>query len=62
MSTAIVAFAAALAPGSDREGAAYLANLAAGIKVGKRGTTTVTVKEIQGHLPKARLDLLAMRE
>jgi D-beta-D-heptose 7-phosphate kinase/D-beta-D-heptose 1-phosphate adenosyltransferase len=44
--TAIATFAAALASGSDRESAAHLANLAAGIKVGKRGTACVSSKEL----------------
>lgn len=44
--TAIAAFAAALASGSDRESAAHLANLAAGIKVGKRGTACVSSMEL----------------
>jgi D-beta-D-heptose 7-phosphate kinase / D-beta-D-heptose 1-phosphate adenosyltransferase len=44
--TALAAFAAALASGSDRETAAHLANLAAGIKVGKRGTASVSSTEL----------------
>jgi D-beta-D-heptose 7-phosphate kinase/D-beta-D-heptose 1-phosphate adenosyltransferase len=48
--TAIAAFAAALASGSNRESAAHLANLAAGIKVGKRGTAAVTAREIQEQI------------
>jgi D-beta-D-heptose 7-phosphate kinase/D-beta-D-heptose 1-phosphate adenosyltransferase len=48
--TAIAAFAAAMAGGSDRETAAHLANLAAGVVVGKRGTASVTVEEIEARL------------
>jgi len=48
--TAIAAFAAAVASGADRETAAHLANAAAGIVVGKRGTATVTLDELQDHL------------
>ena len=45
--TVIATFAAALAAGSDRNCAAHLANLAAGIKVGKRGTACVSSAELQ---------------
>jgi D-beta-D-heptose 7-phosphate kinase/D-beta-D-heptose 1-phosphate adenosyltransferase len=45
--TAIAAFAAAVASGSDLESAAHLANVTAGIKVGKRGTATVSLEEIR---------------
>ncbi len=48
--TAIAAFAAALAAGSDVEIAVRLANIAAGIKVSKRGTATVSVEEIRQSL------------
>lgn len=49
--TAIAAFAAAVALGAERGTAAQLANLAAGVVVGKRGTATVTVEEIRALLP-----------
>jgi D-beta-D-heptose 7-phosphate kinase / D-beta-D-heptose 1-phosphate adenosyltransferase len=45
--TAIAAFAAAIAAGSDLESASHLANVAAGIKVGKRGTVSVSTEEIR---------------
>jgi D-beta-D-heptose 7-phosphate kinase / D-beta-D-heptose 1-phosphate adenosyltransferase len=45
--TAIAAFAAAVASGSDLETAARVANIAAGIKVGKRGTASVSLDEIR---------------
>jgi D-beta-D-heptose 7-phosphate kinase/D-beta-D-heptose 1-phosphate adenosyltransferase len=45
--TAIAAFAAAVASGSDFETAARVANIAAGIKVGKRGTASVSLEEIR---------------
>jgi rfaE bifunctional protein kinase chain/domain len=45
--TAIAIFAAAIAAGADRKSAANLANLAAGIKVGKRGTACVSSVELQ---------------
>jgi D-beta-D-heptose 7-phosphate kinase/D-beta-D-heptose 1-phosphate adenosyltransferase len=48
--TAIAAFAAAVASGSDLETAARLANVTAGIKVGKRGTASVSVEEIRMSL------------
>ena len=48
--TAIAAFAAALASGSDLESAAHLANITAGIKVGKRGTASISVEEIRSAL------------
>jgi rfaE bifunctional protein kinase chain/domain len=44
--TALSVFALALAAGATRSQAAQLANVAAGIVVGKRGTTCVTVEEI----------------
>jgi D-beta-D-heptose 7-phosphate kinase/D-beta-D-heptose 1-phosphate adenosyltransferase len=53
--TAIAAFAAALAAGADRESAAHLANVAAGIVVGKRGTAVATIEEIQDHLTEQEL-------
>jgi rfaE bifunctional protein kinase chain/domain len=52
--TAIAAFSAALASGADLDSAAELANLGAGIKVGKRGTACVDVEEILASLPQAR--------
>jgi D-beta-D-heptose 7-phosphate kinase/D-beta-D-heptose 1-phosphate adenosyltransferase len=48
--TAIAAFAAAVASGSDLENAAHLANVTAGIKVGKRGTASVSLEEIRTSL------------
>jgi rfaE bifunctional protein kinase chain/domain len=44
--TALAAFAAAIAAGASREVAAHLANIAAGVVVGKRGTAIVTTDEI----------------
>lgn len=49
--TAIATFVAALAAGVDRVTAAHLANVAAGVVVGKRGTSSATLKEILAHLP-----------
>ena len=48
--TALAAFAAAIASGADRETAAHLANVAAGVVVGKHGTATAGLEEIQDHL------------
>jgi D-beta-D-heptose 7-phosphate kinase/D-beta-D-heptose 1-phosphate adenosyltransferase len=48
--TAVATFAAAIAAGADRETAVRLANIAAGIKVGKRGTATVNVEEMHKRL------------
>jgi D-beta-D-heptose 7-phosphate kinase / D-beta-D-heptose 1-phosphate adenosyltransferase len=48
--TAIAAFATAVASGADLETAARLANVFAGIKVGKRGTATVSLEEIRQSL------------
>jgi D-beta-D-heptose 7-phosphate kinase/D-beta-D-heptose 1-phosphate adenosyltransferase len=45
--TAIAAFAAAVACGASFGAAAELANLTAGIKVGKRGTASVSIEEIR---------------
>jgi D-beta-D-heptose 7-phosphate kinase/D-beta-D-heptose 1-phosphate adenosyltransferase len=45
--TAIAAFAAAVASGASFGDAAELANVTAGIKVGKRGTASVSVEEIR---------------
>lgn len=44
--TAIAAFAAAVAAGAELQFASHIANVAAGIVVGKRGTATVTIEEI----------------
>ena len=54
--TAIAAFALAIASGADRESAVHLANHAAGVVVGKRGTATVTIDEIRAQLPKGSGD------
>jgi rfaE bifunctional protein kinase chain/domain len=45
--TAIATFAAAIAAGCDRTTAVGLANLCAGIKVGKRGTARVSLEELE---------------
>jgi len=47
--TAIAAFAASVASGASFETAAYLANVAAGIVVGKHGTATAAIEEIRSH-------------
>ena len=51
--TVISVLSLALASGSAIEDAALLANLAAGIEVGKRGTATVSVKEIREAMKQA---------
>ena len=48
--TALAAFGAGIAAGASREAAAHLANIAAGIVVGKPGTAIVTKEEIVEHL------------
>jgi D-beta-D-heptose 7-phosphate kinase/D-beta-D-heptose 1-phosphate adenosyltransferase len=48
--TALAAFAAAIAAGAPCEAAARLANISAGVVVGKRGTAIVTPEEILEHL------------
>jgi rfaE bifunctional protein kinase chain/domain len=53
--TAIAAFTAAVASGSDLGSAAQLANLSAGIKVGKRGTACVALEEIRASLNAVRI-------
>ena len=53
--TATATFAAALASGSDRDTAARLANLAASIKVGKRGTACVSAEELIECIGQERL-------
>lgn len=45
--SALAAFSAAIASGSERESAAHFANIAAGIVVGRSGTATVTLEEIR---------------
>ena len=52
--TAIAAFSAAVASGADLGTAAQLANLSAGIKVGKRGTACVDLEEIRASLKEVR--------
>jgi rfaE bifunctional protein kinase chain/domain len=52
--TAIAAFSAAVAAGADLGTAAQLANLSAGIKVGKRGTACVDLEEIRTSLKEVR--------
>lgn len=53
--TEIGAFAGAIASGADWDNAGLLANVAAGAKVGKRGTAAVTMQEIYGKLPKDKV-------
>jgi rfaE bifunctional protein kinase chain/domain len=53
--TAIAAFTAAVASGADLGSAAQLANLSAGIKVGKRGTACVDLDEIRASLNAVRI-------
>lgn len=48
--TALAAFAAGIAAGATREIAAHLANISAGVVVGKRGTATVTKDEILEYM------------
>jgi D-beta-D-heptose 7-phosphate kinase/D-beta-D-heptose 1-phosphate adenosyltransferase len=48
--TAVSVFTLAVAAGADRETAARLANVAAGIVVGKRGTASVTIQEIHERM------------
>jgi D-beta-D-heptose 7-phosphate kinase/D-beta-D-heptose 1-phosphate adenosyltransferase len=48
--TVIGSFALALAAGADRASAATIANAAAGVVVGKRGTARLTVEELSGAL------------
>jgi D-beta-D-heptose 7-phosphate kinase / D-beta-D-heptose 1-phosphate adenosyltransferase len=48
--TAIAAFAAGVASGWDLQSSAQLANITAGIKVGKRGTASVSLGEIRQAL------------
>jgi bifunctional ADP-heptose synthase (sugar kinase/adenylyltransferase) len=51
--TVIAAFTAALAAGASAEDAAHLATYAGGIVVMKRGTATVSQKELLGALEQA---------
>lgn len=48
--TALATFAAGIAAGATREAAAYLANISAGVVVGKRGTAIVTKDEILEYM------------
>ena len=48
--TAIATFAVAVASQCDRKSAVALANLAAGIKVGKRGSASVQIRELEQYL------------
>jgi D-beta-D-heptose 7-phosphate kinase/D-beta-D-heptose 1-phosphate adenosyltransferase len=52
--TAIAAFSVAVTSGADLGSAAQLANLSAGIKVGKRGTACVDLEEIRASLTEVR--------
>lgn len=53
--TVIAVLTLALTSGANVDEAAILANLAAGVEVGKRGTATVTAEEITQALEQARL-------
>jgi rfaE bifunctional protein kinase chain/domain len=57
--TALAVFALGLAAGAARSQAAQLANITAGIVVGKRGTACVTVQEILERIIGAGIDLPA---
>jgi rfaE bifunctional protein kinase chain/domain len=57
--TALAVFALCLAAGATRSHAAQLANVTAGIVVGKRGTACVTVEEILERIVEPRKDLSA---
>jgi D-beta-D-heptose 7-phosphate kinase/D-beta-D-heptose 1-phosphate adenosyltransferase len=57
--TALAVFALGLAAGATRSQAAQLANITAGIVVGKRGTACVTVQEILERIIDAGKDLPA---
>jgi D-beta-D-heptose 7-phosphate kinase/D-beta-D-heptose 1-phosphate adenosyltransferase len=48
--TALAAFSAGIAAGASRESAAHLANISAGVVVGKRGTAIATKDEILEYL------------
>jgi D-beta-D-heptose 7-phosphate kinase/D-beta-D-heptose 1-phosphate adenosyltransferase len=52
--TVIASFALALASGAERTAAAAIANAAAGVVVGKRGTATLTLEELRGALFRAQ--------
>lgn len=54
--TAIAAFTMAVASGADCQSAAELANHAAGVVVGKRGTASITVEEIRARLPEVSMN------
>ena len=53
--TALSAFAAGVAAGASWESAAHLANVAAGVVVGKHGTAIVTPEEILEHIRESEL-------
>jgi len=50
--TVVATIALAIASGSDLKSAAFLANIAAGIKVGKIGTASVSIEEIKREIEK----------
>lgn len=55
--TALSVFAVAIAAGAERSDAACIANVAAGIVVGKRGTACVTAEEILERIVEPEKDL-----
>ncbi len=55
--TALAAFSAGIAAGATREAAAHLANVAAGVVVGKHGTAIVTTEEIMEHFGEQKSDV-----
>jgi D-beta-D-heptose 7-phosphate kinase/D-beta-D-heptose 1-phosphate adenosyltransferase len=60
--TALAAFSAGIAAGASREAAAKLANVAAGVAVGKHGTAVVTTEEILDHVEKGESGSPSARE
>jgi len=60
--TALAVFSAGIACGATREVAAQLANVAAGVVVGKQGTAVVTAEEILDHVEKGESESLGAQE
>jgi D-beta-D-heptose 7-phosphate kinase/D-beta-D-heptose 1-phosphate adenosyltransferase len=60
--TALAVFAAGIAAGADREAAAHLANVAAGVVVGKHGTAVATKEEILESLVEEKSQLVSVQE
>ena len=59
--TVVAVLGALIGTGSEKQSAVEIANLAAGIALGKRGTATVTIAELEAELRTNRIDRISAK-